>query len=237
MADNFDFLAGSGIDRSAYLTPGELPLIEKTLIETAAQFIIEVQKNIRKKAKIATGTLEQSVSVGEIERPGGGYKITMGYAPDSEAAKYFDFVNKGVNGIVRGIPGSPYKFQKDKPIPSPGMVTNIMQWISDNQRPIDLRYNPDLSKSKGGVSGGSLKSAQRLQAKRKKLSQIEVKRSIAFAMAVSIKRKGIARSGFLDDAVAKLFNDKFYENLSNAAAQDVFVKLQFGGFSSVTTKI
>lgn len=223
MADNFDFLAGSGIDRSAYLTPGELPLIEKTLIETAAQFIIEVQKNIRKKAKIATGTLEQSVSVGEIERPGGGYKITMGYAPDSEAAKYFDFVNKGVSGIVRGVPGSPYKFKK--PIPSTGMVNNIMQWISASQRPIDLKYRPDLSKSKGGVSGGSLKSAQRLQAKRVALSQLEIKRSIAFAMAVSIKRKGIARSGFLDDAVAKVFNDKFYENLSNAAAQDVTVKL------------
>ena len=82
--------------KSDYASLGELPFIEQTIIEYAAKFIIQAQKNLQKANKVDTGTLSTDIAQGDIIKQGSSYSLDIGYPVDSAGAKYYDFVNKGV---------------------------------------------------------------------------------------------------------------------------------------------
>lgn len=222
------FLDQLGESKGDFKMITDFPVIEQILIELAASFILEVQKNIQRdrlgKSRVSTGAMFDDLSSGELQKTGDAYSISMGFTPGQPPAFYYDFINKGVSGIVRGVPGSPYKFKSK--YPGRKMVDAIKKWIDANRRDIDLKEQPNLRKSRGGVSGGTLASARAAQVKRRKLSELEIKNSVAFAIATNIKKFGIQRSGFFDDAIKTIFTTEFGEAMAAAAGGDVALKIR-----------
>ena len=132
--------------------------VEELLARYAGEFIIAVKENLDKRGKVSTGALSDGVDSGEVISEGGKYTLEIGYDRNSPAAKYWDFVNKGVQGIVSREPQtSPYKFRKLSA--PPVMVEAIKGWMRTNQ--IRAR-NED-----------QVQDLSALQQKRKRLSDVE----------------------------------------------------------------
>jgi len=99
-----------------------LPATERTIIEYAVEFIKKVQENLKELNKIDTGSLVKDVAKGELINQSGVYSIEIGYPVSSKSAKYYDFVNKGVQGFISKSPNSPYKFRNAMPSSNGPMV-------------------------------------------------------------------------------------------------------------------
>lgn len=191
----------------------ELPITEQMIIAYAANFIKKVQENLRKLDKIDTGTLEKDVSQGELIKSGGKYELDVGYPANSQAAKYYDFVNKGVKGFISGTPDSPYSFKNAKPSMNGPMVTAIQKWI----------------KRQGITSRKETKSTtiSSIQRKRKSISELNKGRETAWLVARSIKRKGLPKTGYFDSAVAEYFEGpEFAAAMAKAVGGDVRVYIR-----------
>ena len=215
---NFDLLiddaaiASQAGKKSDYASVGELPFVEQTIINYAAQFIIQVQKNLQKANKVDTGTLETDIQEGSIIRQGSSYSIDIGYPASSEGAKYYDFVNKGVKGFKSGTPNSPYRFRSAFPSMNGPMVNAIQKWVKRNglaQRREDQKYN---------LSG--------LQKKRKSVSELNTGRTTAYLIARKIKQRGLPKTGFFDNAIDEVFNEQFYSKMAKAVGGDLRVYIK-----------
>jgi hypothetical protein len=195
-----------------YASLGELPFVEQTIIGYAAQFIIQVQKNLQSTNKVDTGTLERDIQEGSLIKDGSSYSIDVGYPASSEGARYYDFVNKGVKGFKSGSPNSPYKFRSAYPSINGPMVNAIQKWVKRNalsSRREDQRFN---------LSG--------LQKKRKSVSELNTGRTTAYLIARKIKQRGLPRTGFFDDAIDQVFNEQFYNKMAKAVGGDVRVYIK-----------
>jgi hypothetical protein len=195
-----------------YASLGELPFVEQTIIGYAAQFIIQVQKNLQSTNKVDTGTLERDIQEGSLIKDGSSYSIDVGYPASSEGARYYDFVNKGVKGFKSGSPNSPYKFRSAYPSMNGPMVNAIQKWVKRNalsSRREDQRFN---------LSG--------LQKKRKSVSELNTGRTTAYLIARKIKQRGLPRTGFFDDAIDQVFNEQFYNKMAKAVGGDVRVYIK-----------
>lgn len=215
---NFDLLiddaaiASQAGKKSDYASVGELPFVEQTIINYAAQFIIQVQKNLQKANKVDTGRLETDIQEGSLIRDGKSYSIDIGYPASSEGAKYYDFVNKGVKGFKSGTPNSPYRFRSAFPSMNGPMVTAIQKWVKRNglaQRREDQKYN---------LSG--------LQKKRKSVSELNTGRTTAYLIARKIKQRGLPKTGFFDNAIDEVFNEQFYSKMAKAVGGDLRVYIK-----------
>ena len=195
-----------------YASLGELPFVEQTIIGYAAQFIIQVQKNLQSTNKVDTGTLERDIQEGSLIKDGSSYSIDVGYPASSEGAKYYDFVNKGVKGFKSGSPNSPYKFRSAYPSMNGPMVTAIQKWVKRNAK---LARRED---QKTNLSG--------LQRKRKSVSELNTGRTTAYLIARKIKQRGLPRTGFFDDAIDQVFNEQFYNKMAKAVGGDVRVYIK-----------
>lgn len=195
-----------GSSSKNYLRSGELPTLERFLIETAANFILKVKENIETLGISDTGALSDDLSEGELEKSSKGYSITMGYPANSKAAKYYDFVNKGVKGVKSGTPNSPYAF-KNLGV-SRAMLSNIYSWVNRN----GLRKN-DVAITKRQAKRQSLS---------KMISEASKKKSLAYAIAVNIKKKGLKQTKFFDNAVDNYFKN-FAPEVAKVIGQDVKV--------------
>jgi hypothetical protein len=51
-------------------------------------------------------------------------------------------------------------------------------------------------------------------------------KSMAYATAVNIKKKGIKRSGFFDDTINSVFGQSFLDALSKVVGQDVKIAIR-----------
>ncbi len=201
--------AAKGTD---YASLKELPFTEKVILSYAAKFIIQVQKNLISADKTDTGRLERDIEQGDLIKTGGSYLIDIGYPKSSEAAKYYDFVNKGVKGFNSGTPNSPYTFKSAYPSMNGPMVTAIQKWVKRNAkfaRREDQKYN--------------LTSLQR---KRKSVSELNTGRTTAYLIARKIKQRGLPKTGFFDDAIDQVFNDAFYNKMAKALGGDVRVYIK-----------
>lgn len=193
----------------------ELPALNKFLVLSAANFVLKVQENLKKAKKIDTGRLSNSISQGDVIVDGTGLSITVGYDESSEASKYADFVNMGVKGAInkRKAPNSPYSFKN--PYPSKKMAMEIAKWY--NRNGINARQE----------SNRTNRSA--LQRKRKRLSSMVSEassiKSLAYATAASIKRKGIGKTGFFDKAVESSFNEDFTQAIANITGLSVALNI------------
>lgn len=216
------FLKNFGIARKDYSEKlSSLPKIERILIDAAASFAKRVQDNLDKLGKVSTGTLSGSIQQSKLINNKGKYTISIGYAKESKAAKYYDYVNKGVTGVKSKRPDSPYKFKNEGV--SPEFQKSIREWIKINASAAKIDTAPKYKINK---------TKRKRQVLSKIVDQNKNLKSLAYVFARSIKRKGIEKSGFFDKAVEQTLGKKFMESLSKAAKRDVeiFVK------SSLITK-
>ena len=186
--------------------------VEELLARYAGEFIIAVKENLDKRGKVSTGALSDGVDSGEVISEGGKYTLEIGYDRNSPAAKYWDFVNKGVQGIVSREPStSPYKFRKLSA--PPVMVEAIKGWMRTNQ--ISAR-NED-----------QVQDLSALQQKRKRLSDVEDPlNSFAYLTALKIKREGLPYTGYFDEPVAEYFGDQFAQAVAKAAGVDIRIAIR-----------
>jgi len=186
----------------------KLDAVEKVMYDAANKFILLAKQRINQKKKVDRGNLSD-ISVSIIEKKGSKYTLTIGYDDSNPASEYYDFQNKGVKGIKSGQPNSPYKFRTLKV--SKNMVEAILQWYLRHKNYI---RNEDQRK---GLTP--------LQLKRKTLSNVadpKIRlRKLASNTAKNIKKRGIARVGFLDDNEQKAFGEDFKAKLSQALGQDI----------------
>jgi hypothetical protein len=205
-------IASEAGKKKDYSSLKELPFIEKVMIAYAARFIIQVQKNLQATNRIDTGRLERDIQEGSLTKEGGTYSIDVGYPKDSEAAKYYDFVNKGVQGFISKKPNSKYKFKSAYPSMNGPMVNAIQKWVKRN-----ARFQRNESQTE---------NLSALQTKRKSVAELNTGRKTAYLVARSIKQKGLKKTAFFDDAVEKVFNQQFYTKMSQALGADVRVYIK-----------
>jgi hypothetical protein len=186
-----------------------LPATERTIIEYAVEFIKKVQENLKELNKIDTGSLVKDVAKGELINQSGVYSIEIGYPASSKSAKYYDFVNKGVQGFISKSPNSPYKFRNAMPSSNGPMVLALQKWMKRNGM---LSRKETASTTKSG-----------LQRKRQSIAQLDSSRQGAWLMARKIKSRGLPKTGFFDDAIDEYFGDTFGAAMAKAVGSDIRV--------------
>jgi hypothetical protein len=209
---NDAIIASQAANKEDYQQLGQLPFVERTIIRYAAKFIKQVQDNLKKANKVDTGTLSTDITEGELIKQGSSYSLDIGYPASSAGAKYYDYVNKGVQGFISKQPNSPYKYQSAFPKMNGPMVTAIQKWVKRNalsQRREDQRFN---------LSG--------LQRKRKSVAQLNTGRTTAYLIARKIKQRGLPKTGFFDNAVDEVFNQQFYDKMGKAIGADLVVYIK-----------
>lgn len=223
---NDGFLDNLAKDEAFIANLDNLPLTQRLLIEAAAVFVQNARDNIQKPKNgrnlISSGKLQDSIYSSPLRVEGNSIEIDLGY----KDALYADFVNEGVRGIVeqRRAPNSPYSFKSEKGLnPSSSMRKALEQWISKNRAkikntPRDVNYR----KSKGGQIAGSVAT----QRKRRALSQGENIKTLAYAIGTNIRKKGLRRSGFFDDAIRDTFNQSFYDAVASVVGADLSIGIR-----------
>lgn len=202
-----------GASKEDFTELEKLPVLEQYLILAAANFIQKVKDNIEVLGISDTGALSDDIAQGDLIKQPNGYSISLGYPANSKAAKYYDFVNKGVKGVKSGTPISPYSF-KNLGV-SRSMLKNISSWVNRN----GVRRN-DVSITKRQAKRESLS---------KMVSEASKKKSIAYAVAVNIKKKGLRKTGYFDSAVNEYFGRDFAVSVSKILGQDIKVLIsQYG---------
>ena len=221
-AEVLSFLDTIGEDSAAFRDASSMKGMEKMIILSAANFILKVQENLNKAGKVDTGGLSTEITQGELIQTGTGYELEIGYKADSKAAKYYDFVNKGVRGFIdeSSAPNSPYKYRSEYPSYGGVMHKAIMGWYRRNA-------------SAGRREDAPTKSLSAVQRKRKKLSKMvdanQRLRSLAYATAINIKRRGLKKTGFFDKAVESSFGSQFYSAVAKITGKEIAVNIRSYG--------
>ncbi len=147
----------------------------KALILLAGSLVIDAQDNLQQGGHIGTGKLADSFKV--LDPSFTGKKINV----DVQAIFYYQYLNRGVKGTKSGSGEFAFKTQ----YPSRKMVNEIQKWIK-----------------RAGLSSFNVKkSVSTLEHRRKSISQLNQGRSVAYAVATSIKQHGIKKTGFFDKAI------------------------------------
>lgn len=143
----------------------------KALITLSGILIENAQKNLQQQGSVSSGALSDSFVVNDPKY------IDSKISLDVMANFYYRFLNKGVRGTKRGSGQFAFKTSN----PSQAMVKSIEKWIS-----------------RSGLSSANVtKSVSSLESKNKTVGQF----SKAYAVARSIKMKGIRATNFYDKAV------------------------------------
>lgn len=156
----------------------------KGLIDVAAILITSAQKTLDSQGHVTSGELSDSLQVQSPYIESGVITLNV------EALFYYQFLNKG----IRGTNGGTGKYSFKSANPSRKMVKSIEKWIQ-----------------RAGLSSYSVsKSVSNNERKNKTVSQYQR----AYAVARSIKQKGIRPTHFFDQAV----------QIANGYAQDILGK-------------
>lgn len=205
------FLDSLAKDGQNYQQLKQYPVLKKMIVLASDAFIMTAIEELERQGKVNQGGLSDGLSSTDVLETSDGYEVEMGYDPTDPSSKYYDFVNKGVQG-VKGGGSSKYKFKTLNP--SKKMVTAIELWMRQRGmqgRNEDMRYN---------LSANQRKNKSLAQTHEKKL------RSFAYATARKIKREGTAYSGFFDKAVKAQFGDDFADAVAAAVAADLRVYIR-----------
>lgn len=220
-AEVLAFLDTIGEDSAAFQEATSMKGMEKMIILSAANFILKVQENLNKAGKVDTGGLSTQITQGELIQTGTGYELEIGYPADSKAAKYYDYVNKGVRGFIdeSSAPNSPYQYQSEYPEYGGVMHKAIMGWYRRN--------------AGAGRREDQKKNLSAVQRKRKKLSKMvdanKRLRSLAYATAINIKRRGLKKTGFFDKAIESSFGSQFYSAVAKITGKEIAVNIRSYG--------
>lgn len=211
---NDSYLDKLGNDRKEYAELNELPSTKQIIILSAANFIEKVKEELQKQGKVSSGKLEDGITSGDLIEDQGGYEIDLGYRSEDSAAKYYDFVNKGVQGYTSGNPQSPYSFKSLKV--SKDMTKSLLLWYRK-------RGNAARREDQKKKLSATQRKNKRLK---KQVDAAASLKSLAYATAVSIKKKGIRKSGFFDKSVEFSFGKGFIDAVSKTVGQDIKVYLR-----------
>lgn len=173
------FLNSIGVDREG-IYPKET---YSELIVIAGELITQAQKNLVSSNKISSGALSESLIASDPRAVGTSMLV------DVYMNFYGLFINKGVKGTKAGGSLAGYSFKYD--MPSKKMVAAIEEWLKRGKI-----STANVKKSKG------YGSHERKQKSLGALAEAEA----AFAVARSIKQKGIKATGFLDAAIRDTTN-------------------------------
>jgi hypothetical protein len=212
------YLDSQGQSKNAFTDVEKLEGIEKLLVLSAANFIIKVKENLNQSGRVDTGALSSEIEEGEVQSGAGSVSITVGYPTESKAAKYYDFINKGVSGTRNKI-DSPYSFKNER-VGGP-MQFAIAKWLRRN--------------ASAGRMEDQKKNLSAVQRKRKRLSKMVDQnkrlRSLAYAVSVSIKRKGLKKTGFFDKAGQFAFGKEFNDAVAKIIGREVVINIRNGNNS------
>jgi len=205
------FLNDIGIDPA----PRELPIIDAVLAEVAQSFIDLAASNLDKSDSVSTGELASALTF-SVELQGDTYQLSVGYEKGSNAAKYWDFNNKGVQGVNKpgNAPNSPYKFRYMGV--SPRHALTILKWYRHN--------------GKGAANIHKDHPVSGLEKKRVTLRQSIQKTddlsSLAYATAMKMKRDGLKPTNYFDNAAAETFGPELIEVLQVALGGEVTMRIR-----------
>jgi hypothetical protein len=224
---NEGFLDQFARNQQDYLADGEAPVTALLLAQTAGEFILKVIDNINRLGLTDRGGLTDDLSQGDIEKmANGGYSVEIGYGPETAAAKYADYVDKGVKGwqSATKAPNSPYQYSKPQPRPrkrniggqpyKPGpMVQAIRGWVE--RQGLSARFEDQRS----GLSA--------VQTKRAGItSQTDPTTTLAFLIARNIKRTGLPTTRYFSGEIDNYFGKAFAQAVAKAIGQDVRIYIR-----------
>jgi hypothetical protein len=211
-AQNEGFLDRFASNRQDYLADGEAPVTALLLGQVAGEFVLKVIENINRLGLTDRGGLTDDLSQGDIEKmANGGYSVEIGYAPDTDAAKYADFVDKGVKGVKSSAkaPNSPYSYRK---LSVPPVMLNAIRGWADRQ----------------GLSA-------RAEDQTRDLSALQLKRggiprdpttTLAYLIARNIKRTGLPTTRYFSGEIDNYFGKAFAQAVAKAIGQDVRIYIR-----------
>ena len=178
--------------------------IEAVLFDFLVDFIQKGKDNLQANESVNTGGLVDSFK-GRVTFAGSKYTATV------SLADYYDFVNKGVQGLGPGNKNtdSPYAF-RTKSVSKP-MMESIRKWM--------IREGLKLTREDAPKFGGMQKKKSSTLFKENKTT------SLAYAIAASIKRKGLKKTEFFDKAYASAV-PSLQENLAKAMKEDVLTVIR-----------
>ena len=178
--------------------PVKLTVLEKILVQYAAEFQLELDDNLKKRKITASGRLAKSI-IPEIDEDGMGFKIRM--------LNYYDYPNKGVKGVlsVKNARNSPYQY-KNFGMSKDGRAS-IKEYIQSGKAKI--------TSVKNDVALG-------IGLERKGVSALE---SDVNTMIYLIKAYGIKTTNYFDKAFDKVFKN-FSVTAAVAVGRDIVITLQ-----------
>jgi hypothetical protein len=210
LADGFIDSLGEG----GLIKGGEYSLLDNILLEYGKEFNEAVIANLNKENIVSTGALID-IPLPKVYKTAFGYVLEIGYEIGSKQYKYFDYINKGVQGAggknakLKRNTGD-YKFKNA--FPNRKMALSIFKWLNTARKKTS-KYAP--------VSG--------LERKRKKLTKIlnesENKRKLAYAISSGIKKNGIRATFFYDRAKQIIFSQDFKDAISEVMAAQFDVQI------------
>lgn len=198
LADDFDF---GGDDRNAFAPANSITVLYKK----AGELVEQAQDNLNKADHVASGAGSASIKVLNPEKDGKRVRI------DISMLFYLQFIDQGVRGVKSG--SGKYAFKTK--YPGKKMMEAIRKWLI-----------------KEGLKARTVRG-ERLKPKTAKLiSQRETKRksitetsnSVAYAIASSIKQKGIKPSRFMERAIRDTRRD-VRQDLGAALKLDVIAAI------------
>jgi len=169
-----------------------------TLVKMAGHLISEAQSNLNKSGAVAKGELESSLHATDIQADGS--RMTI----DVMILDRYAFTDKGVNGLEQSH-GSPFAFKTKKP--SLGMQRSIKSWLRTRGKRA-MKYKA-ISKTERKDQG-----IKRMKTK------ADSQDSLAWAVATSIKKKGIKPTNFFTKAV-KSTEKEFKKELAAGFKLDI----------------
>jgi len=196
--------------------------LEKAIGLAVGNFIQRVQENLVKANKVDTGALSRDITQGDLIQTGDGYEIEVGYPVESEAAKYYDYVNKGVKGFETGQPAdSPYTFKK-KLTKKGGIAIGMNMQLA-----IAKWYRRNASFGRKETQKQNLSGIQKKRKKLLKMADEATRlKSLAYATSVNIKRRGLKRTGFFDKAVQASFGPDFSRLVAIVSGKEIAVTIR-----------
>jgi hypothetical protein len=199
-ADNLNYLDIPGSSKSNY-TKATASYVS----DAVDKFITEAQDIINRNGRVSKGNLSDIVNT--ITQAGSKITISIGYDKRNPAKKYYDFINKGVNGTLVNH-GSEYSFKYNGV--SKSFLKSLMSW-----KKINVRANKNEDQSKG---------KSKLQKKRQSIT--DAKKSSAYVLGVYIKKNGIKPIHFFDNPAKKYFGKTFERQLSKELGKDIKVNIK-----------
>ncbi len=186
--------------------------IELLLFKYAEEWNKSVKLNLTKSKAIASGAL-YDVSVPIVRQTATGYVVEFGYPLNSKAAKYYDYVNKGVKGIDNKRSNSgKYKFNTI--YPNRAMAASIYSWLNKARKSVASVQKPTTPIEK-----------KRTRLK-KMLTEADNKKRLAYAISTKIKRDGLRATYYIDKAMKSVFNADFRASIGQALDTEVTIQIR-----------